>query len=476
MLEGACEFWVAPPPVGNNVNPGTESLPWATMEHAGKNIPDNGCTVWFKDGIYVGNNDMNERYTTQTTFKAINPYRAIMQHTGVTLEVNGGKNMRFEGFRFRHINTPETTKHVVILEQRNNQWAEYIVFANNIFHDSYNDDLLKIHDMSRFVRVENNVFYNQAASDQHIDVNSATDVIIQENIFFNDFVGSARLNNQDTKHYVTVKDSNEGADGLLGSRRVTIRRNIFLNWEGGEETFVQIGNDGKPYYEAIGVVVENNLVIGNARNDLLYAAFGVRGAKDVVFRSNTVVGDLWADAYAVNVSITGSNPPNVNVSLVNNVWSDATGTMGAEDGNNRDKFSNGSRTDAVMLVLDNNLYWNGGGEIPDGNSVIPLVDDVRRVIGNPLLNENQTNVVLPRWTGIAFLSGNSTIRQEFVRLVEAYGRIPTNSPAVGQADPALGAIDDIYGRLRGSVRDLGAYETEMAILDEYTFLPLIHKN
>lgn len=471
-----CEFWVAPAPVGSDTNPGTESQPWATMEHAGIAVPDNGCTVWFKDGIYVGNSDMNERYTAQTVFKAVHPYQAILQHTGVTLEVNGGRNMRFEGFRFRHINSPTTTKHVVIVEQRNNQWAEQIVFANNIFHDSYNNDLLKIHNGSRFIRVEGNVFYNQGASDQHIDVNSVTDVIVQDNIFFNDFAGSARLDGQDTKHFIIVKDSNENTDGLLGSQRVIIRRNIFLNWEGGEETFVQIGNDGKDYYEAVNVLVENNLMIGNAQTDLLYSAFGVKGAKDVIFRNNTVVGDLSADAYAVNVAIAGDNPDNKNIALVNNIWSDPTGTMGAEDNNTAAEFSNGNRAHTVNLVLDNNLYWNGGVVIPDGNSVRPLVDDARRMIGNPLLNTNQMNVVLPRWAGTAFLSGNGTIRQEFVRLVEAYGRIPPGSLAVGQADPALAAIDDIYGRLRGSVRDLGAYETETAVLNEHTFLPLIHKN
>jgi len=452
-----CEYWAAPTPIGDNSNPGSFIEPWATLDYAAAHIPDNHCTVWFKDGIYSGSNNLTERFATPTLFKAVNPYYAVLEHSGNVIELDGVRNMIFEGFEMRHLG-PGADRYIVIADRRNNIWSEYVTFRNNIFHDSYNEDILKIHNGARFFTVEGNIFYNQSASEQHMDVNSVTDIVIQDNIFFNDFEDSGRLNSRDTKHFIVVKDSNEASDGLEGSKRITIRRNIFLHWQGGEETFVQIGNDGKAYYEVENVLVENNLMIGDG-TDLVYAAFGVKGARDVTFRNNTVVGDMPANAYALNVAIAGNNPLNENIIFVNNIWSDPTGTMGAEDTSNP-KFSNGKTTSAQNLVLDNNLYWNGGNKIPDGNSVIPLADDVRRLIGNPLLNTDQANVVLPRWDGTSFLSGNHTIREEFIRLVETYGRIPANSPAVGNADPVLGAITDIYDRFRGSVQDLGAYETE----------------
>jgi hypothetical protein len=473
VVAAGCEYWVAPPPAGSDSNPGTSALPWATLEHASASVPDNGCITWFKDGVYSGLNNPKERFTSTTTFKAVNPYRAVLENNGPVIELDGVRNMVFEGFQLRHTG-PGAFDYVVIMDRRNDIWSEYVTFRNNIFHDSYNNDLLKIHNGSRFVTVEGNIFYNQGESEQHMDVNSVTDIVIQDNIFFNDFAGSGRSNENNTKHFIVVKDSNENSDGLEGSERITIRRNVFLNWEGLAETFVQIGNDGKPYHEAEDVQVVNNLMIGNTAN-VSNAAFGVRGARNVTFVNNTVVGDLPADSYALWINITGENPLNQNITLANNIWSDPTGTMGADISGSPNKFADGDPAATTNLVLDNNLYWNGGAAIPSGDPVSPLVDDARRVVADPQLNTDQTAIVLPRLQGAIFLSGNATVRQEFERLVDEYGRIPATSPAIGQADPAFAPPEDILGHFRGSTADLGAYEYDFIELDQRQYLPLIFK-
>jgi hypothetical protein len=455
-----CEYWVAPVPVGDNNNPGSFDEPWATLEYAAAQIPDDYCTVWFKDGVYSGGNNLTKRFETPTLFKALNPYRAVLENSGNVIELDGVRNMIFDGFEMRHSGAG-ANRYIVIADRRNDIWSENVVFRNNILHDSYNEDVLKIHNGARFFTVEGNIFYNQSAPEQHIDVNSVTDIVIQDNIFYNDFEASGRLNNHDTKHFIVVKDSNDDSDGLEGSERIVIRRNIFLHWQGGNETFIQIGNDGKPYHEAENVQVENNLMVGDG-TDSVYAVFGVKGAKDVTFRNNTVVGNMPANAYALDISITGENPLNENLIFVNNIWSDPSGTMGVEEAG-RPKFSNGKAASTENLLLDNNLYWNGGNNIPNGNSVAPMVDDARRIVDDPLLNTDQTNLILPYWNGTSFLSGNTSIKEEFIRLVELYGRIPANSPAVGRADPILGAMTDIFGRVRGSIQDLGAYETNVII-------------
>ena len=450
-----CEYWVAPPPAGSDSNPGTSARPWATLDYASEQVLAQGgshCTVWFKDGIYTGQHVLHERFTTPMTFKAVNPYKAVLHYSGTVVKVSGAQNVIFDGFEFRHSGPGAS---VLVVQVRSNEgvWSENITFRNNIFHDSYNDDLLKILDGARFVTVENNIFYNPGASEEHMDVNSVTDVTIQDNIFFNDFSGSGRSNFNDTKSFITIKDSNEHNDGLLGSKRVTVRRNIFLNWEGGRESLVQIGNDGKPYHEAEDVRLENNLMIGNARNEV-YATVGVRGGKNVTFTNNTVVGDLPSASYAFWLSTTGLNPLNESIFFYNNIWSDPTGTMR--------EFSDGDPAATSNLILDNNLYWNGGAAIPPGDLVSPLVHDARRVVADPRLNANQASISLPRWNGQAFLSGNKFIRQEFERLVEQYGRISSGSAAIGKADPAFVPAADILGRPR-TTPDLGAYEYSPAL-------------
>jgi hypothetical protein len=460
--ESGCEYWVAPPLLGNDANPGTADAPWMTLEHASETAADNNCTIWFYDGNYFANQRINRRFTTPTTIKAINPYRAAFKHAGPVLSISGATNLTLEGFVLQH-SSPAAAPLLVQVDGSHEGMAEGIVLRNNIFHDSFNNDLLKILSGARHVVVEGNVFYNQGPTDEHIDVNSVTDVVIQDNIFFNDFAGSGREVSQTSHSYITIKDSNEGVDGLEGSERITVRRNVFLNWEGGRETFIQIGNDGKPFHEAKDIAIENNLFIGNSPNNA-YAILGVRGARDVVFANNTAVGDYPSSAYAMWIALKDANPVNENIAFYNNIWSDPTGSMGSYHQETDDnEFSKGNPLEVINAVLDNNLYWNGSSPVPGGDLFTPEVDDARALMTDPLLNIYQDAVVLPRWNGEAFLSGNGTIRQEFLRLVEAYGVFPPGSPAIGKGDPAHAPADDILGRARSATPELGAFEYQLIL-------------
>ncbi len=452
----SCQYWVAPFPAGNVANPGTLDRPWPTVEFAARSVPDRHCTVWVAQGIYVGGNHLVRRFETETTFKAVQPYTVTLQNDGRVLNFDGARNIVVEGFQFRHTG-PGSNSQVVKVDRSGHIWSEHIVFRNNIFHDSYNDDLLKVYNGVRFLTVENNIFFNQAGDAEQIDINSVTDVTIQDNIFFNDYAGSWRYNAHDSKSFITVKDSNSHWDGQIGSERISIRRNIFLNWEGARETIIQIGNDGKSYHEVVGATVENNLIIGNGR-DPLYAPFGARGVKDVIFRNNTVTGDLPSSSYGFWVTLKEKNPVNENVRFYNNIWSDPTRTMGEEGAVAGNSFSFGAPEETNGLALDNNLYWNGGAKIPTRNEINPAAFDSRRIEADPLQNENQSDLILPRWTGESFRSGSTSIRQEFLRLVETYGSIPAVSPAIGNADPAFAPHDDILGHARVGAPDIGAYQ------------------
>ncbi|HSE40304.1 MAG TPA: putative Ig domain-containing protein [Acidobacteriota bacterium] len=434
---------------------GTLANPWATLSYACTNIPDDGSTVLVLDGTYNGRVRLNRRFTNHTTFKSMNAYRAVLQHTTEQVLTSfGGANFTIEGFRFtRPVNAPAAL--IVQIQQATSDGsipAEDIIIRNNIFHDSYNNDLLKINNVCNNILVEGNLFYNQSGSDEHIDVNGVTNVTIQDNIFFNDFAGSGRPNNNDTSSYIVIKNSGD----LPLNQDFIVRRNVFLNWEGSTgSNFVLIGEDGKPFIEAQNLVIENNLMIGNSSNTMR-AAFGVKSGKNVTFRNNTVVGDLPSLAFALRINRENPTIVNQDISFYNNIWSDPTTTM--ED------FSDGDPVESTNVILDNNLYYNGGSPLPPGDVLSPN-DDSNAVIGNPVLG-NQAGLVLPRWVPATqqFMSGNTTIREEFLRLISAYGTPGPGSVALDASDPTHTPVDDILGNGRDANSDLGALDTDGGVL------------
>jgi hypothetical protein len=441
---------------------GSPSSPWATITHALDNVPD-GSTILVRPGTFVGRVRLRGAFTLGVTVRSETPYQARLRNNDrVITSYDGCQGITLEGFDIAH-NGGGAFPLVVHLDGGGgNGQVSHITLRNNVLHDSYDNDLLKINNGAEHITVEGNLFYNQAGHDEHIDVNSVTDVVIQDNIFFNDFAGSGRSNNNDTGSYIVIKDSNANDDTVLGSRDITVRRNVFLHWEGSDgSNFVLVGEDGQPFYEAQDVLVENNLMLGDSPN-VMRAPFGVKGGREITFRSNTVVGDLPSLAYAVRFNVEGSNPPNENIQTRNNIWSDPAGTMGAENPSRPNDFSDTPPGQTASFTLDHNLYWNGGVTIPvDSGELVNYTDDANRVVGDPLLSDHN-GLVLPRWnpaTGL-FADGSTSIRQAFERLVRSYGALAGSSPAIDAADLTIAPVDDILGNPRpiGSAPDIGAYE------------------
>lgn len=445
------QFYVAPN--GNDATGnGSSANPWATITQALDSVPD-GSTILVRPGLYMGRVRLRGRFAQGVTVRSEIPYQAQFRHNATVFTAFDTQGITLEGFDIAHTGPGAGGLVIQIQTSDPANPTREITLRNNIIHDSFNNDLLKINNGATDILVQGNVFYNQTGSDEHIDINSVEDVIVEDNIFFNDFEGSGRSNTNSTSSFVVIKDSNAGADAFLGSDRITVRRNIFLNWQGNTgANFVLVGEDGQPFYEARNVLIENNLLLGNSSNTLR-AAFGVKGSRDITFRNNTIVGNLPSLAFAFRLNAEGSNLPNDNVQLHNNIWSDPTGTM--------DDFSDTPLSETNTFSLDTNLYWNGGNPIPTNlaGDLVNVTNDPAAIIANPGL-PNPTTVSLPRWIPATnqFADGSITIRQAFEALVEQYGRLPFNSPANGVANPNQSAGEDILGRSRGGSPDIGAYE------------------
>ena len=453
---------------------GSQDAPWASISHAINNVPD-GSLILVAPGDYDGQVRLDRAFSQGVIVRSQIPYQARLRHSGSQVVVCFyGQHITLEGFDIAH-STDNTAPLVIQVQDLlgdgpgvgdgSDPVVSYITLRDNIIHDSTNNDLLKVNNGARHVVITGNMFYNQRGSDEHIDINSVVDVIVQDNIFFNNLA----VNYNDTGAFVLVKDSNSAGDGVLGASQITVRRNIFLNWQGSDgSTFLLLGEDGNPYYEVYNILAENNLMIGNSDN-MLRAAFGVKGGRDIVFRNNTVVGDLPSRSFAMRLNNEGENPINQNIHFYNNIWSDPSGTMGAEGYSGVD-FAEVSPTQHSAIILDNNLFWNGGAAIPlDAAQLIHYSDDLNRIEGDPLLG-SQSYLVLPTWNGLTFADGSVRIRQVFERLADLYGRPGSGSPTNASADFSEAPLDDLLGNRRGPIPDIGAYQVN---LPNEVFLPFI---
>lgn len=446
---------------------GSETRPWQTISHALDEVPD-GTTILVQPGTYWGQVDLRGTFARGVIVRSAVPYQARLRYGRTVVICFYGQGITLEGFDIAH-SGPEAKPYVVQIQDLRGDVSggddavSRITFRNNILHDSYNNDIVKLNNGARQVTFAGNLFYNQGGPglDSHIDINSVTDIVIRDNIFLNNFAGSNRTNHNDTGSYIVIKDSNGRSDSNLGSHNIVVQRNILLNWEGSaSNSFIAVGEDSVSYFQASDVHIENNLMLGNSPNPLR-AALVVRGVRDLVFRQNTVVGDLPARAFALRLSTEEHNPNNRHIDFYNNIWSDPTGTMGARWGEDND-FSDAPLRSTDSFTLWRNLYWNGGAPVPwDDKELVNYLNDGQRLLADPLL-PSASAVLLPRWEPVdgRFTDGSSTIREAFVRLVMAYAVSDPCSPVIDTADPAHTTPDDILGNMRALdfLPDMGAYE------------------
>ncbi|NJM07359.1 hypothetical protein HC891_16010, partial [Candidatus Gracilibacteria bacterium] len=315
-------YYVAPD--GNNSSgDGSVERPWATITHAVNSVPD-GSTILVEPGTYVGEVRLDRIFTTGITISSQTPYQAKLRNLPGEKGVRSfcGRAITLEGFDIAHegANPIDNLVHIQATDGVDATSGapcatREITVRGNIIHDSLNNDLLKINNGAQQITVTGNLFYNQRGSDEHIDINSVINVVVQDNIFLND-----PDNGTQPHAFIVVKDSNDNDDGLTGTRDITLRRNVFLGWAGSVGYgFIQIGEDGKPYYEAQNVLVENNLLLHHSVNQM-NAPFAVMGSRDVTIRNNTFVGDgptgAWLRVYRFD-----QNQPAENVRFFNNIWS-----------------------------------------------------------------------------------------------------------------------------------------------------------
>jgi hypothetical protein len=471
----ACDSFTAeettPPPTKNTylvavtgndtTGDGSTSRPWRTIGHAVSSVPvDGGLSILVRGGLYDGPIHIERAFSSEVSIRSETPYGAMLTNVAnnepilsVTLDApnDGPVHLSFEGFVISNEGTlggPCTTRagHMVFLSNVSNfTLKNNIIYGNNRMPRCNNMIKANIvgatkpwHD----VRFEGNVFGNPPAvdGDDLVEVFEPTEFDISDNIFFSNRGGSAGGS------FVALRRQ-WGA--TTRSPRYRISRNIFLNYEGASDaSFLRIGGWGSPISDAL---IENNLMIGNSATPMA-APVILEDASGITMRANTIAGNFPSSALAFRLGTFAAGPAPQNLSVNNNIFSDPTSTMGSLVGT----FGNGN---IAAVAFDHNLYWNGTGGTPGTNDPAPVNAD-------PLLPADQSGIVLPVWDAAnrTFASGSVTVREEFERLVRAYGAIGIGSPARDSAGAELMPQEDILGLLRDSTPDRGAFEMNASLM------------
>lgn len=438
---------------------GTIDNPWKTIAFAVFKAQDND-TIIVAPGEYNGETRLKKSFNKTILVKAQYPYLSRITNAARALViVKNAQNITIEGFEITH-SEPNARPLVVHVDAYGGDGLNNITLKNNIIHDSYNNDLLKINFGAQNVNVHCNIFYNQGNSDEHIDINSAANVDVSDNIFFNDFPASGREITRKSSSYIVVKDSNDKDDRFTGATNINIHRNVFFNWQGSHgHGFILVGEDGKPYYEANNVNIYNNLFIGNSPISMR-SPFSVKGARDIKFFNNTTVGDLPSNAYALRVRKENKNHAGDNISLYNNIWSDSTGTMGMGEYESSTDFSDTLYSHIDNFSLHNNLIYNGNEDLPSSLfDVVNPSDDKALKHFDPIY-PRQDDVVTPVWNSklSRFAGDYQTIRGIFLNLVERYGRPYSQNLDYSESTSNPTPKYDIKGNLRTPPYSLGALE------------------
>ncbi len=423
---------------------GSQQSPWASIGFAIDNVSD-GATILVGAGTYNGRVRLDQKFQRGVLIQSNPPYQAKLRHNnGAAVICFTCQGVTLDGFDIAH--SASNNRGLVIQIQTNE--ARDVTLRNNIIHDSTDNDLLKINNGTRDILVQGNIFYNQAGSDEHIDINSVSNVRVIDNVFFNSKSQAI------TSSFVLVKDSNGNSDGVLGSKDISIRRNIFFNWQGNDgQSFVRIGEDNTANFEAERVLIENNLMLGNSSR-LMRSALTIGGSNDIRFQFNTVVGDLPSRSFAARLVRGGR--ANEGIVLSNNIWSDPTASMGTEGFNGADVFEALAGANGAVR-LDNNVYYNGSNAVPpDTAQEVNITKDLHARFGDPLLPA-PSSIVLPVYNGATFGGGFVAIRDVFIALANRYGKPASASLAIDQArGPA--PQDDLLGATRTGNADIGAIE------------------
>ena len=392
-------FYVAPPPSGNDANPGNQSRPWATLQHAADRAAA-GDTVLVRAGGYAGayltRSGTAARPIVFQAFPGEEP--RITADNGRTpdgFNLEGASHIVIDGFRVdgrtRAGIRAVLCEGVTIRNNRcdgNGRWGIFTGFC---------DDLL----------IEGNRTSNSVDEHGIYLSNSGDRPVIRGNRIWGNHANGIHLNG----------DRSQGGDGVISQ-----------------------------------ALIEANVIWDNGRGG--GSGINMDGVRDSIIRNNLIY-----DTHASGISlyrIDGGAPSTGNKVLNNTV-------IVASDGRWALNIQNGSSNNLVRNNILYSEHSSRGAVSISRSSLPGFSSDFNALEGRFTLDDGASVLDAGRWraeTGQDRRSVLSNPAALFVNAARDDYHLPAGSPAVDRGEARAEVRRDLEGRRRpqGSAYDIGAYE------------------
>lgn len=416
-------------PNASDSNPGTEDLPWESIDHAAGTL-EAGEIVYIKEGIYLGDVDVENSGTrgNEIVFSAYpGDERKAVIYDGM-FSIRGESHIKVLGLKVEK--SDHRGFYVEGPEDPDGPPSENITFANNHTYDTYSSAFSVWgrpyeKDPGNFVNVRDLVIENNL-------IEKANNGGHNENITLAMGVVNAHVRYNEITTGGDPSNGGEGIDFKDGVRDSYIYGNLIhgLNRRG---IYVDGGRTEGGF--ANNIHIYGNIVYNDPSSAIMVSSEGVGDVDGVYIYNNVVVG-AGQNGIGVYDHPRGRGISTVkNIAIFNNTVVD-----GGRDGSGWGNIGT-NHPEAENMLIRNNVTWGGNGFDIKGE-------------GDTIVEDN-----LCRESFCEVRSNPQFINPTF-DLATADYRLQADSPAIDAGSSVDAPAFDFDGRARpqGSGIDLGAYE------------------
>lgn len=414
----AATYFVAPPPAGNDGNPGTNASPFATIQHAA-DIVNPGDTVTVKPGTYVGAKFARSgSLGSQIVFLA---QPGVVVNTPGSLNTNND-NLWVRDASYITIDGFESTaagRSGIAVQAEPDAEAHGVVIQNNNCHNNgrwgvftgYAEGVIIRNNITSFSGTEHGIYVS----------NSADNPVITGNTVHDNHASGIQIN----------ADPALDGDGIISN--ALIDSNIIYNNGVGGAAGINLAS-------VVNSQISNNLLYGNL-------AGGIAGWDDGNCPCGPSGGFIFGthDNEIYNNTIVQPSTARFVISLL--------------DGSTGNKIKNN--------IL---IHQGSRGSInADSTSLAGMDSDYNAVVNVFSADDGNTFINLAAWQALGY-DQHSFVSNTAALFVNAAGNnyhLSNTSPALNAGTPVSGVPLDLEGtsRPQGSAIDIGAYETLQCVGD-----------